>query len=182
MAEEANVGAKGLANERGDGGSTGQPINLDDSDGDSDSGTKRRKVTENKKGVSPRKVVHPRMSKCGKKGKVTEKGKNVASKRMGVVPSGVDGPNGGIDENDSGSDYVRRRKGKGKVYVPKFIQSNEDYVYEYHSDTLRTPVSSEDEYQKYEWPEFDDDYDFGEGHFELGTKFATIEQLTKTFY
>ncbi|MED6224091.1 hypothetical protein PIB30_080426 [Stylosanthes scabra] len=104
----------------------------------------------------------------------------------GVGPSGVDGPgevhgpsnkHAGAQpdfqiHSDSGLDYVKRRKGKAKVYEPQFVQSDEDYAYEYHSETLHTPVSSEEEYKKYEWPEFDDDYEFGEEHFELGTKFA----------
>ncbi|MED6160249.1 hypothetical protein PIB30_049739 [Stylosanthes scabra] len=109
----------------------------------------------------------------------------------GVGPSGVHGP-GGVHgpsnehvgaqpgfqrHSDSGSCHVKRRKGKAKVYEPQFVQSDEDYAYEYHSETLHTPVSSEEEYKKYEWPELDDEYEFGEGHFELGTKFATIEKF-----
>ncbi|MED6107461.1 hypothetical protein PIB30_014312 [Stylosanthes scabra] len=34
-----------------------------------------------------------------------------------------------------------------------------------------------DEYKKYDWPEFDAEYEFGQGYFELGTKFATIEKF-----
>ncbi|XP_057745171.1 uncharacterized protein LOC130963039 [Arachis stenosperma] len=42
---------------------------------------------------------------------------------------------------------------------------------------LHTPVSSDEEAEKQYWPEFHDEYGFGEGHFEVGTKFATLDDF-----
>ncbi|XP_072074347.1 uncharacterized protein [Arachis hypogaea] len=53
----------------------------------------------------------------------------------------------------------------------------DDIIWEYESEELHTPVSSEDEGNKHQWPEFNDQYSFGEGIFELGTRFATIERF-----
>ncbi|XP_052118923.1 uncharacterized protein LOC107493000 [Arachis duranensis] len=48
----------------------------------------------------------------------------------------------------------------------------DDIIWEYESEELHTPVSSEDEGNKHQWPEFNDQYSFGEGRFELGTRFV----------
>ncbi|MED6121286.1 hypothetical protein PIB30_028660 [Stylosanthes scabra] len=64
-----------------------------------------------------------------------------------------------------------------KFYQPLIHSSDEDYVYDYESETLHTPVSSEEEYEKHSWQEFRNRYAFGEGHFEIGYKFATLEDF-----
>ncbi|XP_072074354.1 uncharacterized protein [Arachis hypogaea] len=54
---------------------------------------------------------------------------------------------------------------------------DDDPIYDYHSEDLHTPNSTDDESSKHTFPEFDDDYAFGEGMFELGTRFATIDRF-----
>ncbi|MED6195153.1 hypothetical protein PIB30_035368 [Stylosanthes scabra] len=145
MVEEANVGAANAgANSWAEGGSSGQPINLDDAtvsseDGyesvedmaykppppgndDSELGAKKRKVAEAKKGVSPKKIVHPKKGKCGKKGNVTGNGKKEIGKRMGsgVGPNRLDGPGGA---NGPGDEHV----GDGPGYQVN-SSSSLDYV------------------------------------------------------
>ncbi|XP_057740626.1 uncharacterized protein LOC130957799 [Arachis stenosperma] len=43
--------------------------------------------------------------------------------------------------------------------------------------SMHTPVSSDEEPEKQHWPEFNDEYGFGEGHFEVSTKFATLDDF-----
>ncbi|XP_015938964.1 uncharacterized protein LOC107464556 [Arachis duranensis] len=62
-------------------------------------------------------------------------------------------------------------------YVSDVDIDNEDIVFEYEPEELHIPVSSEDERNKPNWPEFDEHYGFGEGRFELGTRFATIKRF-----
>ena len=62
-------------------------------------------------------------------------------------------------------------------YVSDVDTDGDDIVWEYESEELHTPVSSDDEGNKHHWPEFNDQYSFGEGRFELGTRFATIERF-----
>ncbi|RYR00335.1 hypothetical protein Ahy_B07g088465 [Arachis hypogaea] len=61
------------------------------------------------------------------------------------------------------------------LYVSEEISDDDDPIYEYASEELHTPVSSEDEGEKHEFPVFNEEYGFGEGRFEIGTKFATID-------
>ncbi|XP_020964745.1 uncharacterized protein LOC110265803 [Arachis ipaensis] len=53
----------------------------------------------------------------------------------------------------------------------------EDPIFEYESETLLTPESSEDERDRYEFPQFNEGVEFGEVNFELGMEFATIESF-----
>ncbi|XP_020964255.1 uncharacterized protein LOC110265593 isoform X2 [Arachis ipaensis] len=53
----------------------------------------------------------------------------------------------------------------------------EDPIFEYESESLLTPNSSEDEKERYEFPQFNDAAGFGEVYFELGMEFATIESF-----
>ncbi|XP_057748079.1 uncharacterized protein LOC130967277 [Arachis stenosperma] len=64
-------------------------------------------------------------------------------------------------------------------YVSDADTDHEDIVFEYEFEELHTPVSLEDEGNKPHWPEFDEQYGFGEGRFDLGTRFATIERFKK---
>ncbi|MED6130164.1 hypothetical protein PIB30_115317, partial [Stylosanthes scabra] len=64
-----------------------------------------------------------------------------------------------------------------KYYQPQFNAAVEELVYEYEEEALGTPVSSDEEHVKHDWPEFNDEYAFGEGHFELGTRFATLDKF-----
>nr|XP_025662559.1 uncharacterized protein LOC112758174 [Arachis hypogaea] len=61
------------------------------------------------------------------------------------------------------------------LYVSEEVSDDDDPIYEYASEELHTPVSSEDEGEKHEFPVFNEEYGFGEGRFEIGTKFATID-------
>nr|XP_025692984.1 uncharacterized protein DDB_G0286299-like [Arachis hypogaea] len=61
-----------------------------------------------------------------------------------------------------------------ELYVTEEVSDDDDPIYEYASEELHTPVSSEDEGKKHEFPVFNEEYGFGEGRFEIGTKFATI--------
>ncbi|XP_020967434.1 uncharacterized protein LOC110266768 [Arachis ipaensis] len=54
---------------------------------------------------------------------------------------------------------------------------NDDPIYDYHSENLHTLNSTDDESSKHTFLEFDDDYTFGEGRFELGTRFATTDRF-----
>ncbi|XP_072086128.1 uncharacterized protein [Arachis hypogaea] len=51
----------------------------------------------------------------------------------------------------------------------------EEPVFDYESETLLTPESSEDERERYEFPQFNEGAGFGEVYFELGMEFPTIE-------
>ncbi|XP_025625076.1 uncharacterized protein [Arachis hypogaea] len=64
-----------------------------------------------------------------------------------------------------------------RFYVSLIQDDDDDPVYDYESETLHTPISSDDESSKHKFPEFNDDYEHGEGRFELGTRFATIERF-----
>ncbi|MED6108275.1 hypothetical protein PIB30_022232 [Stylosanthes scabra] len=51
-------------------------------------------------------------------------------------------------------------------YQSEVPSSEEEYVYEYESETLHTPISSDEEFTKHRWPEFNNMYGFlgcGEG-------------------
>ncbi|RYR25463.1 hypothetical protein Ahy_B02g059238 [Arachis hypogaea] len=61
------------------------------------------------------------------------------------------------------------------LYVSVEVSDDDDPIYKYASEELHTPVSSEDEGEKHEFPVFNEEYGFGEGRFEIGTKFATID-------
>ncbi|XP_016165235.1 uncharacterized protein LOC107607849 [Arachis ipaensis] len=61
------------------------------------------------------------------------------------------------------------------LYVNEEDSDDDDPIYEYESENLHTPVSSEDEGDKHEFLAFNDEYRFGEGRFDIGTKFATID-------
>ncbi|XP_057734647.1 uncharacterized protein LOC130950118 [Arachis stenosperma] len=50
-------------------------------------------------------------------------------------------------------------------------------MFEYESEDLHTPISSDDEGRGEKFPEFNDEYAHGEGRFELGTRFATVERF-----
>ncbi|RYR17985.1 hypothetical protein Ahy_B03g062631 [Arachis hypogaea] len=52
-----------------------------------------------------------------------------------------------------------------------------DPVFDYESETLVTPENSEDEREKYEFPQYNEASGFGEVYFELGMEFATIESF-----
>ncbi|MED6170667.1 hypothetical protein PIB30_033234 [Stylosanthes scabra] len=139
---------------------------------DSDEGNealKKRKVVDSKKGVSPSKIGHQRKVKkvpSKGKGKDTELDQNGSGKKMqaefrrsragpnGAGPSCVGGssrPNtqpssdSELDEEGGPTDGERSRP-KQRVYMPQVLQSDDDYAYEYQSESLHTPVSSEDEY------------------------------------
>ncbi|KAL4397291.1 hypothetical protein AHAS_Ahas01G0177200 [Arachis hypogaea] len=53
----------------------------------------------------------------------------------------------------------------------------EDPIFEYESESLLTPNSSENEKERYEFPQFNDAAGFGEVYFELGMEFVTIESF-----
>ncbi|XP_025616609.1 uncharacterized protein [Arachis hypogaea] len=50
-------------------------------------------------------------------------------------------------------------------------------MFEYESEDLHTPISSDDEGRGEKFPEFNDEYAHGEGRFELGTRFATVDRF-----
>ncbi|XP_072062624.1 uncharacterized protein [Arachis hypogaea] len=50
-------------------------------------------------------------------------------------------------------------------------------MFEYESEDLHTPISSDDKGRGNKFPEFDDDYAHGEGRFELRTRFATVDRF-----
>ncbi|XP_025611866.1 uncharacterized protein [Arachis hypogaea] len=64
-----------------------------------------------------------------------------------------------------------------RFYESLMQDDDDDPVYDYESETLHTPISSDDESSKHKFSEFDDDYEHGEGRFELGTRFATIDRF-----
>ncbi|XP_020974942.1 uncharacterized protein LOC110270301 [Arachis ipaensis] len=74
--------------------------------------------------------------------------------------------------------YPRDRPPIG-LYVSEKVSDDDDPIYEYELEDLHTPVSSEDEGEKHEFPVFDEKYGFGEGRFEIGTKFVTIDGFKK---
>ncbi|RYQ97308.1 hypothetical protein Ahy_B08g093343 [Arachis hypogaea] len=61
------------------------------------------------------------------------------------------------------------------LYVSEDVSDDDDPIYEYTSEELHTPVSSEDKEEKHEFLVFNKEYGFGEGRFKIGTKFATID-------
>ncbi|RYR32625.1 hypothetical protein Ahy_A10g047160 isoform B [Arachis hypogaea] len=50
-------------------------------------------------------------------------------------------------------------------------------MFEYESENLHTPISSDNEGRGNKFPKFDDDYAHGEGRFELGTRFTTVDRF-----
>ncbi|MED6154645.1 hypothetical protein PIB30_114552, partial [Stylosanthes scabra] len=142
-------------------GANGDDIEAGDSICENGSG-KKRKVEKTKKGVSPRKVVHQKKGRYVKKGRKSSsagpsglhEGAGPSRLHEGTGPSGASG--GPIVPSDSDSDFgpnnVGTGKPKPKIYQPKFVPSDDDYVYEYESENLHTPVSSEEEYKKHDWP------------------------------
>ena len=50
-------------------------------------------------------------------------------------------------------------------------------MFEYESEDLHTPISSDDEGRGEKFPEFNDEYAHDEGRFELGTRFATVDRF-----
>ncbi|XP_015943212.1 uncharacterized protein LOC107468445 [Arachis duranensis] len=64
-----------------------------------------------------------------------------------------------------------------RFYVSLIQDDDNNPVYDSESETLHTPISSDDESSKHKFLEFNDDYEHGEGRFELGTRFATIDRF-----
>ncbi|MED6172289.1 hypothetical protein PIB30_048719 [Stylosanthes scabra] len=117
--------------------------------------SKKKTVVESKKGVSPRENVHQRKGRYVKKEKNVDMGmeKNGENRVSGVGGAGLSG----VHQGDVAS-----------VQVDSVLAQ---------MMALHTPISSKEEYKKHVLPEFDYEYGFGERHFELGIKFATIEKF-----
>ncbi|MED6140662.1 hypothetical protein PIB30_095436, partial [Stylosanthes scabra] len=197
--DDANVGGNGAG-----GAAVPEPVNMDDTSSSSDDGyekaykpppswtldsdsdsesngcdrkrqeqaKKKRKVIQQKRSPRPKKKLKGKKVMEDKKkqsGMPSCKGSGGASSSKGTPQDTSDS-----ESDEQGGNWSRP---KPKVYMPQFLPSDDDYAYEYEEENLRTPVSSEDEYQKPDWPAFDDEYEFSQGHFELGTRFATLEKF-----
>ncbi|XP_025611182.1 uncharacterized protein [Arachis hypogaea] len=98
------------------------------------------------------------------------------AKPKGSVPHHKPQKTGAAVHAEEDVPYVQPNDGPPiGLYVNEEESDDDDPVYEYASEDLHTPVSSEDEGDKHEFPVFNEDYGFGEGRFEVGTKFATID-------
>ena len=87
-------------------------------------------------------------------------------------------PNRQEQANSGPNDQQPNRGPTVRFYVSAVPEDDDDDpIYDYHSEDLHTPNSTDDESSKHTFPEFDDHYAFGEGRFELGTRFATIERF-----
>ncbi|MED6154378.1 hypothetical protein PIB30_111845, partial [Stylosanthes scabra] len=111
-------------------------------------------------GKNPKKVNHGKKKKFGggPDRKHDEGPSCVDAHAPEDIHDGVDGP-----EVEGVRDGGR---GNVKFYQPELVPSDEEYAYEYKSETLKTPVSTDEEdFHRHAWPEFNDDYAFGNGHF-----------------
>ncbi|XP_025607940.1 uncharacterized protein [Arachis hypogaea] len=78
---------------------------------------------------------------------------------------------GGGGDNRAGVEDV------GRYYVSEVPTEPEKIMFEYESEELHTPMVSEDEGVGHKFSEFDDDYAHGQGRFELGMRFASVERF-----
>nr|XP_025618784.2 uncharacterized protein LOC112710668 isoform X1 [Arachis hypogaea] len=175
----------------------------DSDDGDNsneDRARKRKRVSKGKeKIVSPRKpsakkpcAKKPDAKKTGvnmsrrswlKKGQSSGKGTSEVNRRQqarsepNIQQHAKSGPND--HEADFGPNEEQPNTDPSVRFYVSTVQDDDDDdpIYDYHSEELHTPNSSDDESSRHKFPEFDDDYAFGEGRFELGTRFATIERF-----
>ncbi|XP_072071863.1 uncharacterized protein [Arachis hypogaea] len=125
-----------------------------------------------KKVVSPKKTAAKKTG-AKRKRKTWKKmgqssGPNEQQTRKNVGPDPNVQPNRGPQPNRD--QHVR-------FYVSLIQDDDDDPVYDYESENLHTSISSDDESSKHKFSKFDDDYEHGEGRFELGTRFATIERF-----
>ncbi|MED6165946.1 hypothetical protein PIB30_104463 [Stylosanthes scabra] len=172
--DDANVGGNGAG-----GAAVPKPVNVDDTssssddgyesaedeaykpppswtlDSDSDSesnGCDRKRSPRPKKKLKGKKVMEDKKKQSGMP---SCKGSGGASSSKGTPQDTSD-----FESDEQGGNWSRP---KPKVYMPQFLPSDDDYADEYEEENLRTSVSSEDEYQKPDWPAFDDEYEFGQG-------------------
>ncbi|MED6206886.1 hypothetical protein PIB30_030768 [Stylosanthes scabra] len=140
----------------------------EEDDTDSEVEGSSRKSSQKGKSANPKHKGRRSVSNAG------EKGEGVGSKPKAAMGGlSVNDEDGPADEGVPGPSV----KNGVKFYQLEVPSSEEEYAYEYESETFHTHVSSDGEFSKHKWQEFNVVYGFGQGHFEIGTKFATLESF-----
>ncbi|MED6123409.1 hypothetical protein PIB30_048889 [Stylosanthes scabra] len=124
----------------------------DDTDSEDGGGSQ---VKSRKKGKSAKSIA-------GQKGKgVLNRGKEPRREGVEKVPKNCGGPKVGLKDgpskkeedgpskNEEQPNVGPSKKNGCKFYQPQISSSDEEYNYEYESETLHTPVSSDEEYHKH---------------------------------
>ncbi|XLR50131.1 hypothetical protein S83_000803 [Arachis hypogaea] len=108
--------------------------------------------------------------------------KNAGQKGHGSISSGptANGPKivrtkAGLP-NFEAANAAKATNSSGEDEAEENIEE-EDPIFEYESETLLTPESSEDKRDRYEFSQFNEGVGFGEVNFELEMEFATIESF-----